>query len=47
MKKIIILLFIFTFTSVFAKLFYTPSEYNATYNQKVALELEVKSLKKQ
>jgi chemotaxis protein MotB len=30
-----------------AALFYSPSEYNAIYNEKVALELEIKSLKRQ
>ena len=30
-----------------AALFYSPSEYNAIYNDKVALELEIKSLKRQ
>jgi len=34
-------------TIVFADVFYTPGEYNALYNEKIALELQIKSLKRQ
>ncbi len=38
---------LFTENSIFADVFYTPGEYNELYNEKIALELQIKSLKKQ
>jgi chemotaxis protein MotB len=47
--KILTSLFIITISSVtiYANIFYTPKEYNNIYNQKVAAELELKSLRQQ
>ena len=49
--KIIPVLFLTVFslsiTPLKADLFYTPGQYNAIYNEKVALELELKTLKRQ
>lgn len=34
-------------STAYSQLFYSPTEYNTLYNQKVALELEIKSLRRQ
>ncbi|HNX22628.1 MAG TPA: OmpA family protein [Spirochaetota bacterium] len=47
-KKIISLLFIMiSIAAADAAVFYTPSEYNAVYNEKIALQLELKTLNRQ
>ena len=53
-RRYIFIKFIFLFVSFFvfktysdAALFYSPKEYNTVYNEKVAAELEVKTLKRQ
>jgi chemotaxis protein MotB len=49
-KKLIIyisIILLFTVSRLEADLFYWPGEYNAIYNEKVALELELKTLKRQ
>jgi chemotaxis protein MotB len=48
-KKLFISLFIIPllFIVADAALFYTPSEYNTLYNEKVALQLELRTLNRQ
>ena len=47
-KKLISLFFIIiSIAAADAAVFYTPSEYNAVYNEKIALQLELKTLNRQ
>ena len=47
-KKILCALIIFiSVITADAALYYTPSEYNAIYNEKIALQLELKTLNRQ
>ncbi len=47
-KKIIpLFLIIISFAAAEAAVFYTPSEYNTVYNEKIALQLELKTLNRQ
>jgi len=47
-KKIVLILFILiSIAAADAAVFYTPSEYNEVYNEKIALQLELKTLNRQ